>query len=55
MDEWIRIPAPIDSEADRRAIAGALLAAGLMVRIVKSRPTPKGVWKKYIEYKEQNA
>ena len=52
MDEWIRIPVPIENDADRRAVAGALLSAGLTVRIVKAKPTPKGVWKKYIEYKE---
>ncbi len=36
MNEWTRISAPIENEADRRA----LVSAGLTVRIVKERKTP---------------
>ena len=52
MNEWTRIPVPLDSEQDRRAVAAALAAAGLTVRIVKGKQTPKGPWKKFVEYKE---
>lgn len=51
MDDWVRIPVPIDSEQDRRLIVAALAAAGLEVRIVKAKHTPKGSWKKYVEYR----
>lgn len=53
MNEWTRIPAQIESDADRRLMAGILTAAGLEVRIVKERKTPTGSYKKYVEFKEQ--
>ena len=49
---WIRIPAAIDSEADRRQLAAILAAAGLEVRIVKEKKTPNGSYKKYVEFRE---
>ena len=52
MAEWIRIPAAIDSEADRRQLAAILAAAGLEVRIVKEKKTPNGSYKKYVEFRE---
>lgn len=52
MAEWIRIPAAIDSEADRRQLAAILAAAGLEVRIVKVKLTEKGTPRKYIEIRE---
>ena len=41
-EEWSRIPAPIDSDTDRRAIVGILTAAGLETRIVKVKLTKNG-------------
>ena len=52
MAEWIRIPAPIESEADRRRLAAILAAAGLEFRIVKEKKTPNGSYKKYVEFRE---
>ena len=34
MDDWTRIPAPIEKEDDRRALCAILAANGLTVRIV---------------------
>lgn len=55
LNNWTRIPAPIESEADRKTICGLLVAAGLTVRIVKARsgPKPSSPFKKYIEYREE--
>lgn len=53
MNEWTRIPAPIESEADRRQLAAILISAGLEVRVVRHRATEKGTWKRYIEYRQQ--
>ena len=50
-EEWIRIPAAIDSEQDRRAVVSVLVAFGLSVRCVKVRETTKGPYKKFIEYR----
>lgn len=41
MSDWTRIPAPIESETDRRQLAGILTSVGLEVRIVKEKKTPK--------------
>ena len=51
MTDWIRIPTPIESEADRRALVAILAAAGLEVRIVKERPTKSSAYKRFVEYK----
>ena len=51
---WVRIPAPIESEEDRRTLAGILISAGLEVRIVKARSgqSKSAPWKRYAEYRE---
>ena len=51
MADWIRIPTPIESEADRRALVAILAAAGLEVRIVKERPTKSSSYKRFVEYR----
>ena len=53
MSEWQRIPAPIESEADRRELVAILTACGLEIRIVRERPTKSGSYKRYIEYRPQ--
>ena len=55
LNNWTRIPAPIESEADRKTICGLLAAAGLTVRIVKARSgkAASSPLKKYIEYREE--
>lgn len=53
MPEWTRIPAPIESETDRRALTAILVSAGLEVRIVRVRPTKGGAYHKHIEYRPQ--
>lgn len=55
LNNWTRIPAPIEAEQDRRTICGLLAASGLTVRIVKARsgPKPSSPFKKYIEYREE--
>lgn len=52
MNEWTRIPAPVDSEQDRRQLCAILASAGLEIRIVRHKATPRGVAKRYIEYRE---
>lgn len=52
-EEWIRIPAPIESDTDRRMIVGILTAAGLETRIVKVKLTKNGSYKRYVEYRQQ--
>ena len=52
MNEWQRIPSPIEAEADRRALVAILAAAGLEVRVVKVKLTKNGSYKRYIEYRE---
>ena len=51
MPDWIRIPVPIESEADRRELAAILAASGLEVRIVKERPTKSAPYKRFLEYR----
>ena len=53
MPEWTRIPAPIESETDRRALTAILVSAGLEVRIVRVRPIKGGAYHKHIEYRPQ--
>ena len=53
MNEWIRIPQPIENESDRRTLVSILAAAELEVRIVKHRDNPKGKFQRYIEYRQQ--
>ena len=53
-EEWTRIPAPIESDTDRRALAAILASAGLEVRIVKHKITKNGSWKRYLEYRQKN-
>lgn len=51
---WSRIPPPVDSEADRRALVSILASAGLEVRIVKARSgaSKSAPYKRYVEYRE---
>lgn len=49
---WRRIPAALDAEQDRRTLVGILAAAGLEVRVVKERVTPRGSPKRFVEYRE---
>lgn len=51
-DLWTRIPQPIDSDADRRALCGILSAAGLEIRIVKVRKTSGATPKRFVEYRD---
>jgi len=53
MNEWTRIPEPIENDADRRSLVAILAAADLEVRIVKHRDNPKGKFQRYIEYRQQ--
>lgn len=48
---WIRVPVPIESEADRRTMVAVLASAGLEVRIVKERKTKSSAYQRYIEYR----
>lgn len=50
-DDFARIPAEIESEADRRTLCAILASAGLEVRIVRVRLTQRGTPKKFIEYR----
>lgn len=52
MNEWTRIPLPIDKEEDRRALASILTAAGLEVRVVRAEYRPR-TYKRYVEYRTQ--
>lgn len=49
--EWIRIPAPIPTEQDRRELCCILAAHGLEVRIVRVKTTNRGTPKRYVEYR----
>ena len=49
---WTRIPQPIDSDADRRALCGILTAAGLEARIVRIRKTSGATPKRFVEYRD---
>ena len=53
MNEWTRIPEPIENDADRRALVSILAASDLEVRIVKHRENPKGKFQRFIEYRQQ--
>lgn len=55
MNDWTRIPVPIDREEDRRSLCAILSANGLTVRIVKARAgtAKSSPFKKYIEYREE--
>ena len=50
---WTRIPLPIDSEQDRRTLAGILSSAGLEVRVVKARigTNKSAPYKRFVEYR----
>ena len=50
--KWIRIPANITDEADRRALAAVLTAYGLEVRIVRLKTTNRGTPKRFVEYRD---
>ena len=50
MEVWVRIPAPIESEQDRRDLSAILASAGLCVRIVKEKQGKNGAYKRYLEY-----
>lgn len=53
MQEWVRIPAEMPNDDDRRSIAGILTAIGLECRIAKVKLTKNGSVRKFIEYREQ--
>lgn len=50
-EPWTRIPAEIESEADRRTLCAIIASCGLEVRIVRVRLTQRGTPKKFIEYR----
>ena len=52
MNEWVRIPFPIDAEEDRRSLCAILVSAGLSVRVVKARygTSKNPPLKKFVEY-----
>lgn len=49
---WQRIPVEINSEDDRRVLAGMLAAYGLEVRVVKIKYTNRGTPKRFVEYRD---
>lgn len=49
MEDWTRIPTPIEKEDDRRALCAILAASGLTVRIVMEK-NKSGYRKWYVEY-----
>ena len=51
MDDWARIPLPIEAETDRPTTPPILASVGLEVRIVKVKPTKGSAYRKYIEYR----
>lgn len=51
MDSWMRIPASISDESDRRSLCAILCAYGLEARIVRVRETSRGGLKRYVEYR----
>lgn len=51
-DIWTRIPQPLDSDEDRRALCGILTAAALEVRVVRVRKTQGATPKRYVEYRD---
>lgn len=55
MNEWTRIPFPIESEEDRRSLCAILISAGMAVRVVKARyGTAKNPpVKKFVEYSRE--
>lgn len=53
MNDWIRIPEPMESDADRRQVVAILTSIGLEVRIAKEKLTKNGSYKRYIEYRQQ--
>ena len=53
MSEWTRIPAHVDSDADRRTLVSILAAYGLEVRVVREKPTKGSAYQRYIEYRQQ--
>lgn len=52
MSEWMRIPAPMEREEDRRQVAAILAAAGLEVRVVRVAVRPRA-YKRFVEYRDQ--
>lgn len=52
MSDWTRIPAPVDTEQDRRTLYAILAALGLEVRVVRVKLTPNGTPKRYVEFRE---
>ena len=55
MNEWVRIPLPVESEADRRDLAAILTSIGLDVHVIKERPTEKSAFKRYVEFRLPDA
>ena len=53
-NEWVRIPEPVEAEADRRQLCAILTACGLEVRIVRVRATQRGTPKRYVEYRQND-
>lgn len=54
MTDWIRIPEPIPTEEDRRALCAILTSIGLEVRIVRAKVgTGKSPpIKRFVEYRQ---
>ena len=52
---WTRIPEPIESETDRRALVAILAIAGLEVRVVKERLSQRGAAKRFVEFRAATA
>lgn len=52
MEQWVRIPAEVKSETDRRDLVAILSSLGLAVRIVRVKMSPSGTPKKFVEYAE---
>lgn len=50
--EWVRIPVPIADEKDRRDLCAILSAAGMEVRITRTRKTKNASPQRFVEYRE---
>lgn len=55
MTDWVRIPAPVENETDRRTICGLLTSIGLEVRVVRVKMGEKSSSpvRRFVEFRQQ--
>lgn len=55
MDNWTRIPEPVPTEDDRRALCAILASLGLEVRVIKARvgTSKSAPHKRFVEFRQQ--